>query len=174
MKIKVIRIIITRDPMTKIPKEVFPWEVPIYRSQYGDEKVAIVGEAKDVEREQLADPQEEYFRLRQQFGIDPDTKQSHADIVYGRGQDGIDKLEKAMNASKRSGDVEAAQKVVDGKGKLDPETAEKREGAYRDVVGDEFTEQSNNSVIGAASGEPGTTDTAAGAVGGKAAAANKK
>lgn len=137
-KIKFVEVIIERDPMTKIPKEVLPWEVPIYRAQYGDEKVEILGE---VEREHdTLEPAEEYSRLRQQFGIEPDTKQSFADIVYGRGQPGVDALEKAMKAGKSGkleSKVEGAQKVVDG-GKVDKEKSEAREGAYRDPLEDEF------------------------------------
>lgn len=136
--IKFAQVIIHRDPMTKIPKEVLPWEVPIYRAQYGDEKVEILGE---VEREYEAlEPAEEYSRLRQQFGIEPDTKQSFADIVYGRGAAGVDALEKAMKAGKSGkleAKVEGAQKVVDG-GKPDKDKAEAREAAYRDPLDDEF------------------------------------
>lgn len=156
MKVTRVKIIIERDPMTKIPKVVAPWEVPIFRSQYGDSKVEILGEQEVMlaDDEELPEAKEEYFRLRQQFGIDPDTKQSHADLVYGRGQDGIDKLEKAINASKK-GDLEDVQKVVDGKGKLDPATQEAREKATRDPLEDEFANQSNADLIGAAAGGPG-------------------
>lgn len=136
--IKFVQVILERDSMTKIPKEVLPWEVPIYRAQYGDEKVEILGE---VEREHdTLEPEEEYSRLRQQFGIEPDTKQSFVDIVYGRGGPGVEALKKAMKAG-RSGNLEArvegAQKVVDG-GKADKDKVEARDGAYRDPLEEEF------------------------------------
>ncbi len=159
-KIKAINIIIERDPMTKIPKTVKPWEVPIYRSQYGDEKVQIVGDPVVFEGE-LPEAQEEYYRLRLVFGIDTDTKQSHTDLVYGRGQDGIDKLEKAIKAS-AAGDFEAAQKLIDGKGKVSPDVAEARENAKRDPLADEFTTQSQADIVGAAAGGPGDVSNAGG------------
>ena len=166
MKIKAVNILITRNPMTIIPKTVKPWEVPVFRSQYGDEAISIVGDAVPVEVDDLPDPQEEYTRLRMIFGIDTDTKQSHADIVYGRGQNGVDLLAKAIKASAVSGDVESAQKVVDGSRKLTAEEKEVRADAHRDPLAEEFADQSNQSVLGAASGGPGDV-SAAGAADGK-------
>jgi hypothetical protein len=134
-------IIIERDPMTKIPKLAAPWEVPVYRSQYGDEKVEISEKDTEVEIAALPDAEEEYLRLRDVFGIEPDTKQSHVDLVYGRGAQAIKPLREAIKASV-AGDVEKAQKVADGGAKVDKETAEKREAAYVDPLeADEFTIQ---------------------------------
>lgn len=150
VKVKYAQVIIERDPMTKIPKEVAPWEVPIYRAQYGDEKIEIVGE-REVELDDLPEPLEEYARLRQQFGIDADTKQSFADIVYGRGQHGVDNLKAALakgksvsRTAKIENAIEGAQKVVDGKGGVDEETELRRAEAYRDPAGDEFTDARPN------------------------------
>lgn len=175
MKILTVTVIIERDPMTKIPKEVYPWEVPLLRAQYGDEKVEIL-ESKTstfANVDELPDAQEEWLRLRQQYGIEPDTKQSIVDIAYGRGEIGIDALEKVIKKAKLSdsfgetatgkgkgkaadlrGPIEAAQEVVDGNS-VDDETAERREAAYRDPLEDEIVHQSNNDVLGAAAGGPG-------------------
>lgn len=141
-------IIIERDPMTKIPKLVAPWEVPIYRSQYGDEKVEINPNGDtEIEIAALPDAEEEYLRLRDVFGIDPDTKQSHVDIVYGRGGQAVRPLQRAIKASV-AGDVEKAQKEVDG-GKVDKETAEKREDAYVDPLDEAATMQRGHPDVGA-------------------------
>lgn len=178
MKILTVTVIIERDPMTKIPKEVYPWEVPLLRAQYGDEKVEIL-EGKTTTFatvDELPDAQEEWMRLRQQYGIEPDTKQSIVDIAYGRGEIGIDALEKVIKkarladsvgtskaAGKSSkaadlrGPIEAAQEVVDG-GKLDEEKSDARENAYRDPLDDELVHQSNNDVLGAAAGGPGKSE----------------
>lgn len=159
MKINLASILIERDTVTKIPKHVWPWEVPIYRLQYGDEKVEILGDKSEVEVDELPDALEEYTRLRLQFGIEPDTKQSFADIAYGRGQSGVDALEKAIKASKgkdvKAG-IEGAQREVDG-GKPDRERTERREAAYKgeESADDAFTHASNNDIIGAAAGGPG-------------------
>jgi len=127
------QIVIERDPMTKIPKMAAAWEVPVYRSQYGDEKVEILSDAIEMQISELPDANEEYIRLRDVFGIEPDTKQSHVDLVYGRGRAGVKALEEAIQASV-AGDIEAAQAVVDGEGGADDETLEKRRGAYRDPL----------------------------------------
>lgn len=155
--LKAIRIIIERDPMTKIPKTVMPWEVPIFRNQYGDEKIEILGETT-VEVDEVPEAQDEYSRLRLQFGIDTDTKQSHTDIVYGRGADGVEKLAKAIKAAGKTGDVEAAQKVADDGRKPDKETAAVRANAHRDPLADEFADQQQSDIVGAASGGPGAVD----------------
>lgn len=130
-------IIIERDPMTKIPKVVAPWEVPVYRSQYGDEKVEILDKDVEVEIEALPDTTEEYLRLRDVFGIEPDTKQSHVDIVYGRGAQAIKPLGDAIKGS-IAGDIEKAQKVVDGTSKPDEKVVEARKHAYVDEREDEM------------------------------------
>lgn len=163
MKATVVNIVIERDPMTKIPKQVRPWEVPLFRLQYGDDKV-LVGEAVEVEMVDSKadpDPTEEYMRLRQNFGIEPDTKQSIADIAYGRGQQGIDNLEKAIKAAskgKAEKSIDGPQLIVDQAGnpkaKPSPDAVEAREQAVADPL-DAVVEQSNNSVIGAAAGGPG-------------------
>lgn len=112
MKIVCKSILIVRDPMTKTAKLVKPWEVPAYRSKFGDEAVIISGNDVEVEVDELPDAEEESSRLRQLFGVEDETKQSHIDIVYGRGQAGIKALEAAMKASV-AGDVEKAQAASD-------------------------------------------------------------
>lgn len=146
MKCNFKQIEIERDPMTKIGKLVAPWEVPVFRSQYGDEKVLIYDKDVEVEIADLPDATEEYLRLRDVFGIEPDTKQSHVDLVYGRGAQAIKPLEQAIKASV-AGDVEAAQKVVDGKAGVDKDVAERRAKAYpdsEDNAMDAFTTQKSD------------------------------
>lgn len=126
-------VIIERDTMTKISKLVAPWEVPIYRSQYGDEKVEILDKDETVPIDELPDAQEEYNHLRQIFGTDPDTKQSLVELVYGRGEQAVKALEAAIKASV-AGDIEAAQKVVDGKAGVDADTKKARKDAYADPL----------------------------------------
>lgn len=170
MKILTVTVIIERDPMTKIPKNVYPWEVPLLRAQYGDEKVEVLETktATFATVDELPDAQEEWGRLRQQYGIEPDTKQSIVDIAYGRGQIGIDALEGVIKKAKLADakvtkkvdprpSIEAAQEVVDG-GKLDAGKEDAREAAFRDPLADELVTQSNNDVLGAAAGGPGASE----------------
>lgn len=152
MKFQVVRILIDRDPMTKIPKDVYPWEVPIFRVQYGEDKVQII-ETKTpifVEREDEPEAYDEYVRMRQFYGIEPDTKQSIVDIAYGRGQPGIDAIEKAIKASLLKetakkptkaatakavqGAVEGAQEVADGDNPPSDEVLQQRADAYVDPL----------------------------------------
>lgn len=182
-----VRVLIERDPMTKIPKEVRAWEVPVLRSQYGDGKVEIVGEGTPASGEEI-DPREEYMRMRQVYGIESDTKQSHVDLIYGRGEQGVEALEKAMNKAKGAKSVKAAvegaQKVVDTrenpKAKPSPDVVEAREESHRDPLDSEFADQDNSSIVGAAAGGPGdvtgvqtgaNTSAAAAAAGAAASAA---
>lgn len=154
MKATFVQIIIERDPMTKIPKLAAPWEVPVYRSQYGDEKVEVLNDTVDVEISELPDATEEYMRIREVFGIEPDTKQSHADVVYGRGQPGIDMLEKAIKASISTGKkakageaaIEGAQKVVDGPNGPGDDVLERREKAQD--KDSELVDQRSNRDVG--------------------------
>lgn len=151
-KITFKMIVVERDPMTKIPKQAAPWEVPVYRSLYGDEKVEILGENQDreVEIAELPDAGEEYLRMRDVFGIEPDTKQSHVDIVYGRGAQAIKPLEAAIKASV-AGDIEKAQAVVDKeRGGVDNDTLARRKEQYADDDNgiDEFATQKAVRVAG--------------------------
>lgn len=133
MKRKLLRILIDRDPMTKIPKTVAPWEVPVFREQYGEEKVIIEG-VHEIEVDELPEAGEEFARMRQVFGINPDDKSSYVDNVYGRGKAGVEALEKAINSTASKADPEIAQGVVDGKAKVSKEVAEQRAAAKRHPV----------------------------------------
>lgn len=138
MKINAIHILIERNPMTTIPKTVWAWELPLYRSQYGDEAVQIIGDPQSADIDDLPDAKEEFLRLRQIFGVDGDTKQSHAELVYGRGLDGVEKLGKAIKASVK-GDAEAVQKVADAGRKISDEQKETRADSHVDPLADEVS-----------------------------------
>lgn len=98
MKIKTINIEISRDPMSKLPKTVWPWEVPLFNEQWPGGLVAVIGESV-VERDKLPDPEFEFGRLRRTFGAEEETKISLVDLVYGRGPEGVKGLAKAMKAA---------------------------------------------------------------------------
>lgn len=130
--IRATRIEYERDPMTKVSKTVYPWEVPVFRAMMGDEKVKVLG-VEEITKDELPDAETELENMRRRFGEDVDTKQSRVDIVYGRGREAVDRLEDAI-ANSYQGDIEAAQKVVDGKAKVSKDVAEAREAQYVDAA----------------------------------------
>lgn len=136
--INAINILIDRNPMTKIPKTAWAWEVPLYRSQYGDEAVQIIGEPVPRPVAEVPDAHDEFARLRGIFGVDADTKQSHTELVYGRGLDGVEKLGKAIKASVKGG-AEAVQKVADAGHKISDEQKEARADSHVDPLADEVS-----------------------------------
>jgi hypothetical protein len=91
-----VTIIIERDAMTKIPKEVPLYEVAIYNRRFSIKRLA------ESEKIYLTDPLEpldvqgEYLRLVEQHGNGEDGI-AHAVSVYGSGRDGLIALTKAMN-----------------------------------------------------------------------------
>jgi hypothetical protein len=134
VKVRFVRLVYTRDPMTKVAVQAAPWEDPVYRSRYGDDKIQIVG-AQDVVVDEYPDASEILEQMRKNFGIDEDTKQSHVDLVYGRGLAAEKALQEAIDAS-YEGDVESAQGVVDElTGDADEDQKEAREKQYVDKNG---------------------------------------
>lgn len=135
MKATFNTVLILRDAMTKIPKLVPAWEVPILRSQYGDENVQFLPENMEVEISEMPDAKEEFARLKMVYGTEDETKQTHADIAYGRGEAGLKQFEAAMRASIK-GDPEAAQAVSDKHQgiKATAEVKDAREKAYLDPL----------------------------------------
>lgn len=132
-----VKIVIDRDVVTKIPKIVPPWHVPLYRSRFGDEKVIVEGAQYIPFDNGLPDAREEYIHLRTLFGSEANGM-AHIELVYGRGREGIDRLQEAIDAS-YAGDVEAAQAVADGDADLGEEVAERRKAVYVDpATGETF------------------------------------
>lgn len=97
MKIKTINVTISRDPMSKLPKTVWPWELPLLHLQWPGGLVEEIGE-DEAERE-LPDPEVEYARLNRTYGAEEETKLNLCVIEYGRGAAGVKALEKAMKAA---------------------------------------------------------------------------
>lgn len=98
MKIATINILIDRDPMSKLPKTIWPWELPLFESQWPGGLVVVDSEGT-TERDELPDAYEEFNRCRACFGTEAETKINHCDLVYGRHQAGVKALEKAIKAS---------------------------------------------------------------------------
>lgn len=96
-----VAIIIELNKVTKLPKIVPAWHLPVYQEKFGD--MLEIGDYEEREVD-VIDPIEEAQRMRANFGVDVDTKQSYFDVVYGRGPRALNALESAMEAklTKRS------------------------------------------------------------------------
>jgi hypothetical protein len=105
MKVLAYLLTIHLNAMTKVPKEVFGWEVPVFEDRYGD--ACHVSEAREVdlgkdetgEERGLPDVREEYERMTSAHGVDPETKQGVVERVFGRGNVGLNELAKHMQAA---------------------------------------------------------------------------
>ena len=98
MKITVHQVILSRDAMSQIAMQVWPWELPVLESKYPD---GLVQKVKDLltERDELPDAEREFVRLEGVHGVDPDTKQSHVKLAYGHGAAGLKMLKQAIVAA---------------------------------------------------------------------------
>lgn len=94
MKAMYREIEIERDSMTKIPKVVPEWEVPIYESKFGE--AVTIGDEVEVEVDAIPDPREEFARLVAVHDVDEATKQPHAELAYGRGSQAAKALTRAI------------------------------------------------------------------------------
>lgn len=95
MKITMHKSIINMDMVTKISRELWPWEVDILDAKHGDGTVQVIDPTVEVERESLPDAADEFARLARMYGSD-NSGMSYVEVVYGRGKAGIRALEKAM------------------------------------------------------------------------------
>lgn len=101
MQLEHVQILIERDAMTKVPKVIRPWELPVYEAMYDDgEEDATAGFSVSgrvvVEVDEIPDASEEFARMRAFYGVDS-TGQPWADVAYDRGRKGVAMLRKAIN-----------------------------------------------------------------------------
>ena len=114
MKITIYNVVIDRDKMTKPSKQPWEWELPVLESAFPGGLVHVNGRTFS-ERDSLPDAAETFARLQNQYGVDDDTKQSHVELVYGRGDKGIAALAKVINGSEWNEKAEAAKAVKKAK-----------------------------------------------------------
>jgi 4-hydroxyphenylpyruvate dioxygenase-like putative hemolysin len=110
MKIAIYNVVVDRDNMTKPSKKPWAWELPVLESKFPGGLVHVNGRTF-VESDSLPDPAEEFARLQNQYGVDADTKQSHAELAYDRGDRGIALIAKVINGSEWNEKKEAAAAV---------------------------------------------------------------
>ena len=109
MKITVQNVIIDRDMVTKIHKQLWPWETLVIREKFGDGKVRLQDTA-EIEVAGLPDAKREFRRLASVHGGDGGSSVSYAEMAFGRGTAGIKELQKALKASTKKKRKPAAKK----------------------------------------------------------------
>ena len=128
----VLQIIIDRGIATRVSKEIWPWELPVYEAKFGDGACIETG-TRDCECV-LPDAGEEFARLHTALGVEEDTNQNFADLAYGRGKAGINSLAKAIKGSVKKKRKPRKQKAkpkdepkakTESKDKDDPESGVK-------------------------------------------------
>jgi len=102
MKTVASNVIIDRDMVSKIPKQVWSWEVPVLEAKFGEGKVRLLEEV-EIEVEQVPTPQDEFARLSRAHGTDAGdggTNMTYCELAYGRGKAAIAALGKEMKRKK--------------------------------------------------------------------------
>ena len=108
MKITVHNVIIDRDMVTKIHKQLWPWETAVLREKFGDGKVRLQ-DTTEIEVAGLPDAKREFRRLAAVHGTEGGSV-SYAEMAFGRGTAGVKELQKALKASTKKKRKPAAKK----------------------------------------------------------------
>jgi hypothetical protein len=98
MKITVHNVVVDRDKMTKVSKQVWPWELPILESKFSGGLVKVNG-STFVERDSLPDSVDEFIRLQEMYGLEEGTNIPHVHIAFDRDQRGMALMAKAIKGS---------------------------------------------------------------------------
>ena len=101
MKVSVQNLIIDKDMVLKVSKQVWPWEVPVLQAKHGEGKVRLTDTA-EIEVKALPQAGAEFDRLLLAHGTDAGeggTNMAYAELAYGRGRPAITALAKAIKAS---------------------------------------------------------------------------
>jgi hypothetical protein len=116
MKVAVYNVVVDRDNMTKPSKQPWEWELPVLQSKFPGGLVHVNGRTfSEPASGSLPDPAAEFARLQNQYGVDADTKISHVELAYDRGDRGIALIAKVINGSEWNEKKEAAKAVKDAK-----------------------------------------------------------
>jgi hypothetical protein len=107
-KLKAVLFLITQNPMSTVPKWVPEYHAELIVAKYG-EAAAVADEA--VMEFDIPDLDTEIERLREYYGVDPETNIGIFDSVYGRSHIGKRKFAEDFHAAH----VEDAPKAAEGK-----------------------------------------------------------
>jgi len=102
MRIAQIRVV--RSEHHTVCMTVGAWEIPVLQFEHSPEKVIVDGFKRDGRA--YPDPQQEFERLSQRYGIDTDNGASKASLVYGQGQMGVMSLRNLIEQERKAEAVE--------------------------------------------------------------------
>lgn len=92
-------IVVTMNPMTKVGKNVYPWEVDVLRAKHGDSNVQFVGTGPVVEPEYEIRPSDEFERLAKAYGKLDDVDELCVVRAFGAGVPGVRALAGEIKAA---------------------------------------------------------------------------
>lgn len=93
--------VIQKDAVEHLPKVVHIFEVPVLQRVHGEQRVTI-DESADLPgglTEATFEPEEEFARLEQCYGLDQDTKQSYVSQAYGGLHGFLETLERSESGA---------------------------------------------------------------------------
>lgn len=104
MQVTVQNVLIDRDMVTKLPKQLWNWELPVMEAKFPDGKVQL-RDAEQIEISELPDVDVEYERLTLAHGTDGGqggTNLSYVELAYGRGREGKKRMASVIKASTKA------------------------------------------------------------------------
>lgn len=106
-----VRVIVQRDPTTKVNRSLPEWEVPLLEAVFGEGNVEMLDEYVNVPGEEYPEANSEFPRLADSYGKDSDSGVAYAAIVYGGGNRGV----KALSLAIKKAEEDEAQAVQEQK-----------------------------------------------------------
>lgn len=89
------RVKIVRDPHTVYNRPVLPWEIAILEFTFGEGNVERLEAVVDTDTK-YPDPKEEFHRLQQTYGSDPESGIPYVASVYGQAGSGVRAIAQAI------------------------------------------------------------------------------
>lgn len=99
MKLRAHKVIVIRDEMTRIPRTVWHWELPLLQAAHPDGYVIDRKIEVEEDRDELPDAAAEYARLTAAYGREPESKRDYTEMVLGYGAQGVKALGELLKES---------------------------------------------------------------------------
>ena len=113
---RIAEVMVRRSEHHSAKVEVGAWEILMLQYEHSPEKVEILG-FKRIEGRGYPDPQQEFERLGQRYGIDTESGASKVSLVYGQGQMGVMNLRNLIEQERKQEDgtevLETVSNVVE-------------------------------------------------------------
>lgn len=100
---RIAEVKVTRSEHHSVQMLVGAWEILMLQYEHSPEKVEVLG-FKLLEGRAYPDPQPEFERLSQRYGIDTDSGASKASLVFGQGQLGVMTLRNLIEQERKNED----------------------------------------------------------------------